>query len=99
MAGPSRAQIAVEVTRSFVEYIRSQPIVFEVFGHYQQHPFPPLCKDVLRSAAGPRAGLQSGAVCPGVVQTLALCLASLSGGHGASHRERMGAGRVSGGCG
>ncbi|KAL1771085.1 kinesin KIF1A isoform X2 [Sigmodon hispidus] len=39
--------IAVEVTKSFVEYIRSQPIVFEVFGHYQQHPFPPLCKDVL----------------------------------------------------
>ncbi|XP_070125779.1 kinesin-like protein KIF1A isoform X37 [Equus przewalskii] len=39
--------IAVEVTRSFVEYIKSQPIVFEVFGHYQQHPFPPLCKDVL----------------------------------------------------
>lgn len=44
-------QIAVEVTKSFIEYIRSQPIVFEVFGHYQQHPFPPLCKDVLRSAA------------------------------------------------
>ncbi|XP_073928327.1 kinesin-like protein KIF1A isoform X23 [Castor canadensis] len=39
--------IAVEVTKSFVEYIKSQPIVFEVFGHYQQHPFPPLCKDVL----------------------------------------------------
>ncbi|KAM8805155.1 kinesin-like protein KIF1A isoform 5-T5 [Eudromia elegans] len=39
--------IAVEVTRSFIEYIKSQPIVFEVFGHYQQHPFPPLCKDVL----------------------------------------------------
>ncbi|XP_074220778.1 kinesin-like protein KIF1A isoform X16 [Camelus bactrianus] len=39
--------IAVEVTRSFIEYVRSQPIVFEVFGHYQQHPFPPLCKDVL----------------------------------------------------
>ncbi|XP_058429428.1 kinesin-like protein KIF1A isoform X15 [Marmota monax] len=39
--------IAVEVTKSFIEYIRSQPIVFEVFGHYQQHPFPPLCKDVL----------------------------------------------------
>ncbi|XP_075926337.1 kinesin-like protein KIF1A isoform X9 [Petromyzon marinus] len=30
--------IAVEVTKSFVEYIKSQPIVFEVFGHYQQHP-------------------------------------------------------------
>uniref|UniRef100_G3RCD4 plus-end-directed kinesin ATPase n=1 Tax=Gorilla gorilla gorilla TaxID=9595 RepID=G3RCD4_GORGO len=41
--------IAVEVTKSFIEYIKSQPIVFEVFGHYQQHPFPPLCKDVLRS--------------------------------------------------
>uniref|UniRef100_A0A8C0F096 plus-end-directed kinesin ATPase n=1 Tax=Bubo bubo TaxID=30461 RepID=A0A8C0F096_BUBBB len=35
--------IAVEVTKSFIEYIKSQPIVFEVFGHYQQHPFPPLC--------------------------------------------------------
>lgn len=49
-------QIAVEVTRSFIEYIKSQPIVFEVFGHYQQHPFPPLCKDVLRSAAPGRGG-------------------------------------------
>ncbi|XP_043926981.1 kinesin-like protein KIF1A isoform X17 [Protopterus annectens] len=39
--------IAVEVTKSFVEYIKTQPIVFEVFGHYQQHPFPPLCKDVI----------------------------------------------------
>ncbi|XP_075425643.1 kinesin-like protein KIF1A isoform X5 [Ascaphus truei] len=39
--------IAVEVTQSFMEYVKSQPIVFEVFGHYQQHPFPPLCKDVL----------------------------------------------------
>ncbi|XP_070801751.1 kinesin-like protein KIF1A isoform X5 [Pituophis catenifer annectens] len=39
--------IAVEVTKSFIEYIKSQPIVFEVFGHYQQYPFPPLCKDVL----------------------------------------------------
>uniref|UniRef100_A0A8C8S1A7 plus-end-directed kinesin ATPase n=1 Tax=Pelusios castaneus TaxID=367368 RepID=A0A8C8S1A7_9SAUR len=30
--------IAVEVTESFVEYIKAKPIVFEVFGHYQQHP-------------------------------------------------------------
>ncbi|XP_058991578.1 kinesin-like protein KIF1B isoform X5 [Mustela lutreola] len=30
--------IAVEVTESFVEYIKTKPIVFEVFGHYQQHP-------------------------------------------------------------
>ncbi|XP_078266816.1 kinesin-like protein KIF1A isoform X8 [Rhinoraja longicauda] len=39
--------IAVEVTKSFIEYIKTQPIVFEVFGHYQQHPFPPLCKDLI----------------------------------------------------
>ncbi|KAJ3599850.1 hypothetical protein NHX12_033804, partial [Muraenolepis orangiensis] len=39
--------IAVEVTKSFVEYIRTQPIVFEVFGHYQKHPFPALCKDII----------------------------------------------------
>uniref|UniRef100_A0A665TMM6 plus-end-directed kinesin ATPase n=1 Tax=Echeneis naucrates TaxID=173247 RepID=A0A665TMM6_ECHNA len=30
--------ISVEVTESFVEYIKTKPIVFEVFGHYQQHP-------------------------------------------------------------
>ncbi|XP_075459651.1 kinesin-like protein KIF1B isoform X14 [Ascaphus truei] len=30
--------IAVEVTESFTEYIKTKPIVFEVFGHYQQHP-------------------------------------------------------------
>ncbi|XP_041061739.1 kinesin-like protein KIF1B isoform X5 [Carcharodon carcharias] len=31
--------VAVEVTESFVEYIKTKPIVFEVFGHYQQHPY------------------------------------------------------------
>ncbi|XP_029564149.1 kinesin-like protein KIF1A isoform X15 [Salmo trutta] len=30
--------IAVEVTKSFVEYIKTQPVVFEVFGHYQKQP-------------------------------------------------------------
>ncbi|TRZ03730.1 hypothetical protein DNTS_009734, partial [Danionella cerebrum] len=30
--------ISVEVTESFIEYIKTNPIVFEVFGHYQQHP-------------------------------------------------------------
>ncbi|XP_063799921.1 kinesin-like protein KIF1B isoform X15 [Pseudophryne corroboree] len=29
--------VAVEVTESFIEYIKTKPIVFEVFGHYQQH--------------------------------------------------------------
>ncbi|CAB1323762.1 unnamed protein product, partial [Coregonus sp. 'balchen'] len=38
--------IAVEVTKSFVEYIKSQPMVFEVFGHYQKQPA--LCKDLIR---------------------------------------------------
>ncbi|XP_011873963.1 PREDICTED: kinesin-like protein unc-104 isoform X7 [Vollenhovia emeryi] len=30
--------ITVTVTKSFLEYLKTQPIVFEVFGHYQQHP-------------------------------------------------------------
>ncbi|XP_014600352.1 PREDICTED: kinesin-like protein unc-104 isoform X1 [Polistes canadensis] len=30
--------ITVTVTKSFLEYLKSQPIVFEIFGHYQQHP-------------------------------------------------------------
>ncbi|XP_026872108.2 kinesin-like protein KIF1B isoform X9 [Electrophorus electricus] len=30
--------ISVEVTESFIEYIKAKPIVFEVFGHYQFHP-------------------------------------------------------------
>ncbi|XP_014914433.1 kinesin-like protein KIF1B isoform X26 [Poecilia latipinna] len=30
--------VSVEVTESFIEYIKNKPIVFEVFGHYQQHP-------------------------------------------------------------
>ncbi|XP_057320312.1 kinesin-like protein unc-104 isoform X5 [Microplitis mediator] len=30
--------ITVTVTKSFLDYLKTQPIVFEVFGHYQQHP-------------------------------------------------------------
>ncbi|XP_059085129.1 kinesin-like protein unc-104 isoform X3 [Tigriopus californicus] len=30
--------ITVPVTKSFVEYIKKQPMIFELFGHYQQHP-------------------------------------------------------------
>lgn len=48
MCGLLLLQITVEVTKSFVEYIKSQPIVFEVFGPYQKQPFPPLCKDLIR---------------------------------------------------
>ncbi|XP_030589096.1 kinesin-like protein KIF1B isoform X6 [Archocentrus centrarchus] len=39
--------ISVEVTESFVEYIKSKPIVFEVFGHYQQHPLHLHGQDVI----------------------------------------------------
>ncbi|XP_056018125.1 kinesin-like protein unc-104 isoform X3 [Ostrea edulis] len=28
----------VSVSKSFIDYIKTQPLVFEVFGHYQQHP-------------------------------------------------------------
>ncbi|XP_063408663.1 kinesin-like protein unc-104 [Mytilus trossulus] len=35
----------VTVTKSFVDYIKSQPLVFEVFGHYQQHPLHEQAKD------------------------------------------------------
>uniref|UniRef100_A0A3Q2CT70 Uncharacterized protein n=1 Tax=Cyprinodon variegatus TaxID=28743 RepID=A0A3Q2CT70_CYPVA len=53
--------IAVEVTKSFVDYIGTQPIIFEVFGHYQKQPFLPLCKDVmpatkLKAMTRPQAG-------------------------------------------
>ncbi|XP_021709776.1 kinesin-like protein unc-104 isoform X4 [Aedes aegypti] len=30
--------ITVPVTKSFIEYLKTQPIVFKVFGHYQNHP-------------------------------------------------------------
>lgn len=30
--------ITVSSSKSFIEYLKGQPIVFEVFGHYQQHP-------------------------------------------------------------
>nr|XP_046156953.1 kinesin-like protein KIF1A isoform X6 [Oncorhynchus gorbuscha] len=36
--------IAVEVTKSFVDYVKTQPVVFEVFGHYQKQP---VCKDLI----------------------------------------------------
>ncbi|XP_052270651.1 kinesin-like protein unc-104 isoform X2 [Dreissena polymorpha] len=35
----------VTVTKSFIDYIKNQPLVFEVFGHYQQHPLHEQAKD------------------------------------------------------
>ncbi|CAB0002307.1 unnamed protein product [Nesidiocoris tenuis] len=43
--------ITVTVTKSFLDYMKNQPIVFEVFGHYQQHP---LHKDAKQDGNGPR---------------------------------------------
>nr|XP_020473389.1 kinesin-like protein KIF1B isoform X2 [Monopterus albus] len=40
--------ISVEVTESFIEYIKSKPIVFEVFGHYQQYPLHLHGQDLIR---------------------------------------------------
>ncbi|XP_015233615.1 PREDICTED: kinesin-like protein KIF1B isoform X3 [Cyprinodon variegatus] len=40
--------VSVEVTESFIEYIKSKPIVFEVFGHYQQHPLHIHGQDLIR---------------------------------------------------
>ena len=30
--------ITVPVTKSFIEYLKTQPVMFKVFGHYQHHP-------------------------------------------------------------
>jgi len=42
--------ITVTVTRSFIEYMKSQPMIFEVYGHYQQHPLHkvPYCSYLLQ---------------------------------------------------
>lgn len=31
-------QITVPITKSFIEYLKTQPIMFKIFGHYQHHP-------------------------------------------------------------
>lgn len=35
----------VTVTKSFIDYIKNQHLVFEVFGHYQQHPLHDQAKE------------------------------------------------------
>lgn len=39
--------ITVPITKSFIEYLKTQPIMFKVFGHYQHHP---LHKDAKQDA-------------------------------------------------
>ncbi|KAK3104520.1 hypothetical protein FSP39_003955, partial [Pinctada imbricata] len=36
---------SVNVTKSFIDYIKTQPLLFEVFGHYQQHPLHEQAKE------------------------------------------------------
>jgi len=31
-------QICVKITQRFIDYISTQPVVFEVFGHFSNHP-------------------------------------------------------------
>ncbi|XP_063696569.1 kinesin-like protein unc-104 isoform X4 [Culicoides brevitarsis] len=46
--------ITVPVTKSFIEYLKTQPIVFKVFGHYQQHPLHKDAKTDCPSRPPPR---------------------------------------------
>nr|XP_034337468.1 kinesin-like protein unc-104 isoform X9 [Crassostrea gigas] len=36
----------VSVSKSFIDYIKTQPLVFEVFGHYQQHPLHEQAREI-----------------------------------------------------
>ncbi|KAK3593264.1 hypothetical protein CHS0354_012358 [Potamilus streckersoni] len=44
----------VTVTKSFIDYIKTQPLVFEVFGHYQQHPLHEQAKEAQFVRPAPR---------------------------------------------
>ncbi|RUS83751.1 hypothetical protein EGW08_008502 [Elysia chlorotica] len=35
----------VKVTKAFIDYVKTQPLVFEILGHYQQHPLHEQAKD------------------------------------------------------
>ena len=45
------------VTKSFVSYIKKQPLIFEVFGHYQQHPLHRISTQDGSAAAGAAAAV------------------------------------------
>ncbi|XP_034243949.1 kinesin-like protein unc-104 isoform X8 [Thrips palmi] len=50
--------ITVSVTKSFVDYLKTQPLVFEVFGHYQQHPLHRDAKQDIHSVRVPPKRMQ-----------------------------------------
>ena len=41
--------VTVKVTKAFKKYLKTQPLLFEVFGHYQQHPLDKESKDTSSS--------------------------------------------------
>lgn len=49
-----RTQITVPVTKSFIEFLKTQPITFKVFGHYQHHPLHNIAKQEYTTRPPPR---------------------------------------------
>lgn len=46
--------ITVPVTKSFIEYLKTQPIMFKIFGHYQNHPLHKDAKQEFQARPPPR---------------------------------------------
>jgi len=66
----------VTVTKSFIDYIKTKPIVFEVFGHYQQHPLHQQADDSTRSVT--RGSASHGQL---LLMVLASCYRMISVNH------------------
>lgn len=47
-------QITVPITKSFIEFLKTQPIIFKVFGHYQHHPLHNIAKQEFATRPPPR---------------------------------------------
>lgn len=42
------------ITKSFIEFLKTQPITFKVFGHYQHHPLHNIAKQEFQTRPPPR---------------------------------------------
>lgn len=47
-------QITVPITKTFIEFLKTQPIIFKVFGHYQHHPLHNIAKQEFATRPPPR---------------------------------------------
>lgn len=47
-------QITVPVSKSFIEFLKVQPITFKIFGHYQRHPLHNIAKQDFQTRPPPR---------------------------------------------